>query len=147
MCAPIMLGGLQAAASLAGAAAQSRDLRRQARYDADAARAEASLASARAAFARDDAERSSAAERARVFAAGADPGSASVVSTLAASHAARLDPALGLEAEAARSLHQGEVRSRLLRSQGRQYLARSLLGAALNALQTGQSGDGFRVPS
>jgi hypothetical protein len=141
-----MLGGLQAAASLAGAAAQSRDLRRQARYEADAARADAALASARAEFARDDAERGSSAERARVFSSGADPGSPSVVSTLAASHAARLDPALALGADAARSLHQGEVRSRLLRAQGRQHLTRSLLGAALNALQSGQSGDGFRIP-
>lgn len=143
MCAPIMVGGLQAAASLAGATAQSHDLRRQARYEADVARAEAAISAARAEFARDDAERASAAGRARVFAAGASPGSDSVVSTLAASHAARLDPAMALGAEAARRLHQGEARSRLLRAQARQSLARSLLGAALNTLEPGT---GFRIP-
>lgn len=143
MCAPLMLGGLQVAASLAGAAAQAQDQRRQARLEADAARADAALSNARAEFARDDAERNSAAARARTLAGGVHPQSASVVSTLAAAHAERLDPAAILGGEAARTLHQAGIRSRLLRAQRGQLMARSLLGVAQDLAQLGP---GFRVP-
>jgi hypothetical protein len=65
MCAPILMGGLQLASSLAGAAAQAQDLKRQARAASDTARADAAALAARAEYARDDAEQKSATARAR----------------------------------------------------------------------------------
>lgn len=143
MCAPILMGGLQLASSIAGAAAQAQDLKRQARVASDTARADAATIAARAEYARDDAEQKSATTRARAFASGFDPQSESITASLAASHARQLDGAMALGAEAARTLHQGELQARLLKAQRRQLLARSLLGTAeALANPTGS----FRIP-
>jgi hypothetical protein len=139
----MLMGGLQLASSLAGAAAQSQDLKRQARAATETARADAAALAARAEYARDDAEQKSATARARTFASGFDPQSESVTASLAANHARGMDGAISLGAEAARTLHQGELQARLLRTQRRQLLARSLLGAAETLANPAGS---FRVP-
>jgi hypothetical protein len=139
----MLMGGLQLASSLAGAAAQSQDLKRQARAATETARADAAALAARAEYARDDAEQKSATARARAFASGFDPQSESVAASLAANHARGMDGAISLGAEAARTLHQGELQARLLRTQRRQLLARSLLGAAETLANPAGS---FRVP-
>jgi hypothetical protein len=54
-----------------------------------------------------------------------------------------MDGAMALGAEAARTLHQGELQARLLKAQRRQLLARSLLGTA-EALAN--STGSFRIP-
>ncbi len=143
MCAPILMGGLQLASSLAGAVAQAQDLKRQARAATDTARAEAAALAARAEFARNDAEQKSATTRARAFASGFDPQSESVTASLAANHARQMDGAIALGAESARTLHQGELQARLLKAQRRQLLTRSLLGAAETLSNPAGS---FRIP-
>jgi hypothetical protein len=143
MCAPILMGGLQLASSLAGAAAQAHDLKRQARAATETARADAAALAARAEYARDDAEQKSGTARARAFASGFDPKSESITASLAAGHARRLDGAAALGAESARTLHQGELQARLIRAQRRQLLARSLLGTAETLAVSGSS---FRIP-
>jgi len=143
MCAPILMGGLQLASSLAGATAQAQDLKRQARAASDTARADAAALAARAEYARDDAEQNSATARARTFANGFDPQSESVTASLAATHARQMDGAAALGAEAARTLNQGELQARLLKAQRRQLLARSLLGTAEALANPAGS---FRIP-
>ena len=143
MCAPILMGGLQIASSIAGAAAQAQDLKRQARAATEAARADAATLAARAEYARDDAEQKSATTRARTFVSGFDPQSESVTASLAASHARQLDGAVALGADAARTLHQADLQARLLKAQRRQLLARSLLGTA-EALSN--PAGSFRIP-
>jgi hypothetical protein len=137
------MGGLQLASSIAGAAAQAQDLKRQARAATETARADAATIAARAEYARDDSEQKSATTRARAFASGFDPQSESTTASLAANHARQMDGAMALGAEAARTLHQGELQARLLKAQRRQLLARSLLGTTeALANPTGS----FRIP-
>lgn len=143
MCAPILMGGLQLASSIAGAAAQAQDFKRQARAASDTARADAAALAARAEYARDDAEQKSGTARARAFASGFDPKSESITASLAAGHARLLDGAAAFGAASARTLHQGELQARLLRAQRGQLLARSLLGSAETLAGSGGS---FRIP-
>jgi hypothetical protein len=130
MCAPIALTGLQLASSLAGAAAGRRDLARQARQAELDARAEAGLAAARAAFARDDALDRTAGLRARAFASGIDPQSESLVTALSAAHARSLDESRWFEHEGSHVLYRARNRAASLRAARQPMLARSLLGVA-----------------
>jgi len=130
MCAPIALTGLQLVSSLAGAAAGRRDLARQARQAEQDARAEAGLAAARAAFARDDALDRTAGLRARAFASGIDPQSESLVTALSAAHARSLDESRWFEHEGSHVLYRARNRAASLRAARQPMLARSLLGLA-----------------
>jgi len=130
MCAPMALTGLQLVSSLAGAVAARRDLALKARQAQQEARAEAGLATARAAYARDDALTLSARQRARAFASGVDPQSESLVATLSAAHARNLDESLWLQHGAAHALYTGRSRAEALRAARQPALARSLLGIA-----------------
>ena len=143
MCAPILMGGLQLASSLAGAAAQAQDYRRQARATTEVARADAAALAARAEFARDDAEHKSASSRARAFAGGFDPESESVTASLAANHSRLMDGPAALGAESAKTLHQGQLQARLLKAQRNQLLALSLLGTAETLVRSPAA---FRIP-
>lgn len=145
MCAPIALTGLQLAGALAGAAAGSRDMKRQAAEVERAARADATTLTARAGLARADALERTAARRVRAFTAGVDPKSNSVVDSLAADHARNLEGAETFGQSAAQVLHDGQVRARALRAGRHAALARSLLGVATTLAERGGGGNRLRI--
>lgn len=146
MCVPLALTGLQIASSIAGAAAQASDQRRQARQAEANARAEAASANARGERLRDQADTRAATARVNAFTSGADPQSESVTATLAADHAGDLD-GVRLEEDVARqALYRGDVQARQLRRNARNGLAQSLLGAAEAASGLRSSRNSIYIP-
>ncbi|MEQ1756561.1 MAG: hypothetical protein ABL973_20770 [Micropepsaceae bacterium] len=146
MCVPIALTGLQIASSIAGAAAQSADQRRQAKQAEANARADAASANARGERLRDQADTRAATARVNAFTSGADPKSESVTASLAAAHARDLDGVRAEEDAARQSLYQGDVQSRQLRRAARAGLARSLIGAAETVSGLRSSGNTIYIP-
>lgn len=145
MCAPLAMTGLQLAGTLAGAAANARDMKRQAAEAERAARADAATLTARAALARADALDRTAARRVRAFTAGVDPKSESLVESLAAAHARSLAEDEALGHAAARSIHDGQLRARALRTGRQAALGRSLLGLATTLAEQGGGGNRLRI--
>ena len=146
MCAPLAMAGLQVASSLAQGAAEASSLRRQARAAEQDAKAAAATHAARAEFARDRAGRDSAADRARVSMSSVDPASESIVASLSAAHAARLDPAR-LEEDAARgALAEGARRSAEFRRASRTAVYRSLIGSAATMVNRAVGGNVIAIP-
>jgi hypothetical protein len=129
MCAPILLTGLQVATSLAGGLAQQSEANYQAKLAQIQAQHQARVAAANAEFKRYEAERQSAAERARQSTSGVDPKSESVIRTLSQSHADRTVGVLDEEHKARLALYQGAVQSRYLKRAAQSALTRSILSS------------------
>ena len=146
MCAPIIMTGLQVASSLAGGLAQKSEANYQAKLAQIQAQHQARIAAANAEFKRYDAERQSAAERARQSSSGIDPKSESIVQSLAQSHADRTLDSLQEEHKARVALYQGAVQSRYLKRAGQSALTRSILSGSGLLANAAFGGNTISIP-
>ncbi len=146
MCAPILMTGLQVASSLASGMAQKSEANYQAKLAQIEAQHQARVASANAEFKRSDAERHSAAERARQSTTGIDPKSESVIETLSQNHAGRMVGALDEEHKARLALYQGAVQARALKRAGQSALTRSILSGTGIIANAAFGGNTISIP-
>ena len=146
MCAPILMTGLQVASSLAGGMAQKSEANYQAKLAQIQAQHQARVAAANAEFRRFDAERQSAAERARQSTTGIDPKSESVLETLSQNHAGRMVGALDEEYKARLALYQGALQARALKRAGQSALTRSILSGTGIVANAAFGGNTISIP-
>ncbi len=146
MCAPILMTGLQVASSLAGGMAQKSEANYQAKLAQIQAQHQARVAAANAEFKRFDAERQSAAERARQSTTGIDPKSGSVIETLSQNHAGRMVGVLDEEHKARLALYQGALQARTLKRAGQSALTRSILSGSGIVANAAFGGNTISIP-